>query len=158
VIGWTIFCRGDLAGAQRKYEESRSILREIIGYDYGSSWLGDKQASVLTARDNLEGAKKLQEESLQAVKRLENPRLAAQLYSRLAETLLEQEHPSDAVKMAASAIQEAKAARDLQLESVAHAVLAEALLAQGSIPEAKKEIAQALSRVAEFQWWHRIPH
>jgi eukaryotic-like serine/threonine-protein kinase len=98
----------------------------------------------------------LREESLEIAKRFHSTFGAALLHSGLAETSLEEERPSEAGNMATISMQEAQAAGEVTWVNDAHALLAQALLVQGQIPEAKKEIEQALSHVAEIQWWHRM--
>ncbi len=154
-IGLTIYCRGELAGAQKKYEEVLAISKEI-GDENVAAGLVDSEADVLVARDNLAGAKKLYEGSLDTFRRLGDTSDVGQVLLDLAEMLLEQGYLEEAGKMARNAVKEIQAAKDARRDSRAHAVLAEVLLAQGEISEPKKEIDQALSHVAEIQWWHRM--
>jgi tetratricopeptide (TPR) repeat protein/TolB-like protein len=154
-VGNTRYWQGDLSGAQRIYEQVLRISREIDDR-YLTAWWSDGQAHVLRARDDLAGARKLQEASLDTLKQLGKTRDVGQLQCELAETLLEEGRPGETVRMARNAVAANEGAREPQTGSEAHAVLAEGLLAQHEVSEANREIDQALSHRVGVSWWGRL--
>ena len=149
-IGSALTQQGDLAAAEKSFNESLTFSREtsdksIIAYAlYGL-------ADVSLLKDDLTEASKQSLEALKLREEIDEKASAAESRAAIAEVEMEQGQPKKAEISARQAVGEFRAEKLTDDELVAQAVLVRALVAQEKIAEAEKEISRLASVAARSQ-------